>query len=130
MSQRPVTVEGKAAVTQKSNHKAVAPVDVCLTPVGPNLVPVPYVNVAPSSHLKSGSATVRVGGAAVMLADSKLRPSTGNEAGAGGGIKSKVTCGPAEPLQTSLWVRIEGAHVVRQGDVIFQNGKNTLGTVQ
>jgi uncharacterized Zn-binding protein involved in type VI secretion len=130
MSRPRVTVEGKLAVTQNSNHKAVAPLDVCLTPVGPNLAPMPYVNMAPSSHLKGGSATVRIGGARVMLAGSQLRPSTGNEAGVGGGIKSKVTRGPAEPVQTSLWVRIEGAHVVRQGDVVFQNGKNTLGTMQ
>ena len=130
MSQHHVTIEGKLAVTKKSNHRAVAPVDVCLTPVGPNLVPVPYVNVAPSSHLKGGSTTVRIGGAPVMLADSQLRPSTGNEAGVGGGIKSKMTRGPAQPLQTSLWVRIEGAHVARTGDITLQNGKNTLGTLR
>lgn len=125
-----VKVEGAAAVTASSNHRATAPVDICLTPVGPNMVPLPYVNVAPSSHLRNGSETVRIGGGAVMLQDSQLRPSSGNEAGLGGGVRSKITRGPVDPLQTSFFVRVEGAHVVRSGDLVYQNGKNTLGTIK
>lgn len=130
MSAPTARIEGKCPVTETSGHQGVAPVDVCLTPVGPNLVPIPYVNRAQAKELRHGSTTVRIDGAQVMLAGSQLRPSTGNEAGTGGGIASRVTRGPCEALQTSMCVRIEGAHVVRAGDVTLQNGKNAMGSIR
>lgn len=130
MSKPTTRIENRCPVTRSSGHVAVAPVDICLTPVGPNLVPMPYVNRAQAKELRHGSMAVRINGAPVMLAGSQLRPSTGNELGTGGGVASRVTRGPTEALQTSLCVRIEGAHVAREGDVTLQNGKNALGRLR
>jgi hypothetical protein len=123
-----VTIEGSAPVTKKSGHRAIAPGDVCQTPM-PNgaIVPVPYVNVAQSSSLRGGSHSVTIGGASVLLGDAELAHSRGNELGTRGGVRSGKTRGPAQPLQTSLHVTIEGQRVVRGGDAILQNGRNALG---
>ncbi len=130
MTANKVFVEKKPAVTQKSGHEALATADVCLTPVGAGMVPMPYPNRAPASALQHGSTHVRMGGSSVMLKGSQLRPSSGNEAGTGGGILSRITRGPAEVLQASMCVTIEGAHVARAGDITWHNGKNTIGTLK
>lgn len=130
MSAPTTRVEGRAPVTQNGGARAVAPVDLCLTPVGPGpMAPVPYVNVAQASALQGGSTQVTIGGSAVMLADSTLRRSSGNEPGLGGGVRSKMQRGPAQALQHSLVVTIEGQGVVRVGDITLQNGKNVPGTL-
>lgn len=130
MSRTHVNIEGKRPVTKTSGSKAIAPVDLCLTPVGTTMVPIPYVNTAPSSHLLGGSATTKIGGASVMLADSRLEPSSGNELGTGGGVFSKVTRGPAHALQTSLTVTIEGEGVARESDVCTNNNRNAVGSLR
>ena len=121
-------VDGRVPVTQTGGALAVAPVDLCLTPLGPGpMVPVPYVNIAPAHALQGGSVGVTLAGASVMLADSILRYSYGNEAGVGGGVRSGMQRGPARAVQHSMVVTMEGQGVVRVGDVTLQNGDNAIG---
>ena len=131
MSAPSARVDGRVPVTKTGGARAVAPVDLCLTPVGPGpMVPVPYVNVAKADALQGGSESVTLGGASVMLADSTLRRSCGNEPGVGGGIRSKTQRGPAQALQHSMVVTLEGQGVVRVGDVTLQNSKNAIGALK
>jgi uncharacterized Zn-binding protein involved in type VI secretion len=124
-----VTLEGRTPIRQNGGAQAVAQKDVCLTPSSTGWESVNYVNVALASALQNGSTTVTIGGAPVMLEHSTLFPSTGDEAGTGGGVISKTTCGQTEAISTTSTVSIEGQGVVRNGDVTMQNNKNATGTL-
>lgn len=122
-----VMIENKRPVTRGSKHTATAMADICLTPQGAALIPIPYVNKAHSRDLKEGSRKVRINGASVMLKKSHLARSSGNELGRAGGIKSKTTQGSARAVQTSRLVQIEGDSVVLGGAVSLQNNDNAVG---
>src|SRR5262245_22331608 len=91
-----------------------APPDVCKTPTPGGPVPIPYVNVAMTSDLTSGTTTVEIEGNSVGLKSSNLATSTGDEGGtAGGGIMSNTFKGKMTWISSSLDVKFEGTEVVR-----------------
>lgn len=104
-----------------SGGKGVAFPDACLTPPAPQ--PVPYPNKIAASDLINGSKTVKIQGEPTALKDqSKIKTSTGDEAGnAGGGVITHTTKGQAVATFWSITVKIEGLNVVRHGDPAGQN---------
>src|SRR5690242_18545936 len=63
--------------------------DVCLTPLGPIMVPVPYQIVAHLDQASMPSHNVKFAGEPALLVEqSMVMKVEGNEAGVGGGIKS------------------------------------------
>ncbi len=116
-----VSVEQRTVVHATSNGVATAFPDVCKTPspVGP--VPVPYPNIAQSKDTAQGSQTVKADGNPIMLQGSSFAISTGDEAGAVGGMCSNMIKGKAEFVNFSFVVKVEGKCVPRLGDLMLQN---------
>lgn len=103
--------------------------DPCRTP--PNNVPVPYTVVARLDGSLSVSPDVTYGGAPVVLADqSSIAKVTGDEAGAGGGVKSGCSAGEVRFLAGDASVTVNGKPVVRDKDPVSMNQGNTTGRVQ
>lgn len=108
---------------KNSLFKAVSLVpNVCKTPMGPNLVPVPYPIIADLSDSVEVAKTVRFNGDAVfLLSDSLVTQVTGNEAGTGGGMRSGVNKGKVRATAGSKSFRVEKKYVVRHGDECDMN---------
>ncbi len=81
--------------------------DVCKTPAGPAVVPVPYPNVAqlnqanPVSNLGGKALLVGPAGDPVLLKDGLVPNSTGDEAGTLLGVKSQSISGACKFVQAS-----------------------------
>lgn len=99
--------------------------DVCNTPAGPNMVPVPYPNIGQLGEAQGVSTNVKVGGHMVILKESKIPTTSGDEAGTGG---PKIK-GPVEFTRSSNSVKINGKYVVRMTDTTTQNDGNAVGIV-
>ncbi|MBU2894391.1 DUF4150 domain-containing protein [Colwellia sp. D2M02] len=119
-----VLINGRTAVHADSGG-VLQTIDVCLTPVGNAVVPIPYANVAQSSDAASTASSVKINGNPACNLGSNFSQSTGDEAGTRKGIISGVTQGKAEFLIGSADVFIEGVCAVRQGDLMISNSKNT-----
>lgn len=120
-----VGANGQSVVTKKSGGKVMTGPDVCKTPIGSSLVPIPYPNISQSSDLAKGSKSVQVNGAPVCLKGSSFRKSSGDQAGTSGGVISGKTGAQADPLTYSFDVKIEGKNVVRNFDSFQSNARNT-----
>ncbi|WP_133510457.1 DUF4150 domain-containing protein [Candidatus Thiosymbion oneisti] len=105
---------------------ATAP-DVCKTPAPGGPVPIPYPNIALSKQLRKGTKTVKVdGGNPVAVKGSYFAPSTGDEPGTAGGVKSGTFKGKATWLSFSPDVKMEGKPVCRLTDKMLMNDGNTV----
>lgn len=125
MSSNDTLVNSRSPVTKVSSGTTIKFPDVCKTPVGNAIVPIPYPNVSKSDDLAKGSKTVKVNGAPACLSSSEIATSTGDEAGSAKGIASGTTKGKAFPVNYSFDVKIEGKSVVRNGDPFIGNNRNT-----
>lgn len=97
--------------------------DVCKTPMGSAIPPVPYPVTAELKSATGVTRSVRVNGEPVVVFDKSLVPSTkGDAAGAAKGIKSNTVGGRCYPLEKSSTVRAEGKLVVRHDDKFWMNG--------
>lgn len=114
-------VNGQTIVHKDSGGIVITSPDVCMTPVGNSIVPVPYVNTANSADTSNGSKTVTVDSNPIMLKDSCFSVSCGNEAGTAGGISSGVTKGKAMFVSASFDVLVEGKPVCRRLDPMVSN---------
>ena len=101
--------------------------DVCKTPVGPAVVPIPYPNIGKSSDTSNGPKSVTTDGKMPMVKGAKYSTSTGDEAGVAKGIISSSTKGECEFMMYSFDVKFEGKNVCRLGDPLFHNKKNIMG---
>jgi hypothetical protein len=99
------------------------PPDVCKTPMGSSMVPVPYPITSELSAAFGTADSVRLNGhVAVVFKRSKTPSSKGDAPGSGTGIKSGTVGKQCEPLDKSSSVRAEGCWVVRHGDTFWMNG--------
>ena len=96
--------------------------DVCKTPAPSGAVPIPYVNVALSINLSQGSTTVKIMGFPVALEGSSISLSSGDEAGAAGGVISGKNMGKQSWATASPTVKFDGEGVIRFTDVAGHNG--------
>ena len=108
-------------MVHKDSGGVVVTTDVCKTPVGSTVVPIPYVNVARSEDTESGSKTVKVDGNPIMLKGSYFGKSYGDEAGTAGGVGSGVIRGKAKFVNYSFDVFGEGRPVCRRLDPMVSN---------
>ncbi len=124
MAKNTVGANGQSIVTKKSKGKVTCFPNVCKTPVGSGVVPIPYPSMAKSRDLKKGSKSVKIDGAPVCLKDSYFSKSIGDEAGTAKGMTGEQG-GTAEPVTYSPNVTIEGKPLVRALDLFTSNDKNT-----
>jgi hypothetical protein len=78
-----------------------------------------------SSDTDQGSKKVKCDGNPVCLQNSNFKMSTGDEAGAPGGVVSGKIKGKAEFVNFSFDVQFEGKNVARALDLMLHNDKNT-----
>lgn len=124
-----VSVNNRTVVHKDSGGKSIAFPDVCLTQVGPAVVPIPYPNMAQSSDLGNGARSVFADGHPMGHEKSVFTTSTGDEAGGHKGVASGTNKGKAEFVSFSFDVNVEGKGVVRAFDQMIHNNKNTPPTV-
>lgn len=122
-----VFANGMGISHKGSGAKSIVAPDVCKTPAGPSVVPIPYTNMAQSADLVQGSKTVKINGQSVAIKGCSYGISTGDEPGSAGGVVSGKTKGKAEFVSYSFDVKIEGKNVCRNGDLMTHNDKNTMG---
>lgn len=129
-----INANGLSIVHKGSGGEANATLpDVCLTTVGPSVVPIPYGNNAKSADLVDGTTTVSAdGGNSIALKGSKFAKSTGDAGGDKKGVSSGTIEAEAEFISASPNVFIEGKGVARLSDQMTMNKANTmcLGGVQ
>ncbi len=120
-------VNARGIAHQGSGGKSPVFPDVCKTPAGPSIVPIPYPNIGKASDASGGPDSVLIDGKMPMVKGAKYSTSTGDEAGTVGGIISGKTKGACEFMLYSFDVKFEGKHVCRLGDSLFHNDKNAMG---
>lgn len=125
---------GFPIATKKSGMICFAFPDICNTPAGNTTVPVPYPNIGQLADATGVSddqskGKVEVGGHPVILKDSEIPRTTGDEAGSAGGVTFGVTQGNVTFTQGSSTVKIYGQPVIRMFDPTQQNDRNATGQV-
>jgi hypothetical protein len=120
-----VAANKRTLVHAGSGGMSVAFPDVCLTPVGPAIVPIPYPNIARSATASKGATRTTADGKPVLIASSIFASSNGDEPGVKGGVVSQVTRGQADMITKSGDVIVEGKGVIRAFDLCLHNKKNT-----
>lgn len=103
--------------------------DVCKTPVGPVVVPIPYPNIAMSAtHIPAVfNVCFGPGMAENLMTEGTL--SNGDEAGVLGGLVSSLFMGPDKYILGSLKVMVGTAFAARMTSLVGMNGMpfNTMG---
>lgn len=98
--------------------------DVCLTPVGNSVVPIPYAISHAMDQSEQCSENVFLNDKAVFLHGlSFVDKVKGNEAGSKGGVVSGVNGKVSHSLQKSTNVYVNGHLIVRTGDRVHMNTK-------
>jgi len=101
--------------------------DVCKTPVGSSMVPIPYSITAKQADDANTVATVRFTKKRAHNMASLVTKCTGDAPGTGTGIKSGTVGSICHPKSHSNNVRIKGEWAIRDGDTWYMNNKNTVG---
>ncbi|TBN12835.1 DUF4150 domain-containing protein [Agrobacterium cavarae] len=101
--------------------------DVCLTPVGSSVVPIPYPVVDFCGHDKNYTPSVRFTGKRAMVMRSCTTHVHGDAPGVRKGVKSGTVESICEPIGYADQVRAEGSHVIRHLDRFYMNNRNTEG---
>jgi hypothetical protein len=108
----------------KKGGMAFAMPDVCKTSVGPSVVPIPYPNIAQLSGADRTVDKVLIENKEVVVEDSKIPSSSGDEAGTLKGVTSSTTRGEARFKQYSSKVYAKGKKIVHHTATTSHNGSN------
>jgi hypothetical protein len=101
--------------------------DVCLTPVGSSVVPIPYPVVDYCGHDRDYTPSVRFTGKKAMVMRSCTTHVHGDKPGTRKGVKSSTVEDICEPIGHADDLRAEGSHVIRHLDRFWMNKRNTQG---
>ena len=107
------------------------PTDVCKTPAGTAVVPVPYPNMGMLQQAIATPVNIFVMKKFPVTIASTIPMTTGDEAGVAGGVVSGVVKGPAKFTMGSATVLLNGQPAVRLTSTTVHNGAspNTVGMV-
>ena len=95
--------------------------DVCLTPVGNAVVPIPYMIISDLAwSVKTASSTTFTDQEAFTMA-SRTDRVTGDEPGKNGGIKSGVNLGYCRPISKKTSVFVEGRELIQNDNLYDMN---------
>lgn len=101
--------------------------DVCKTPVGSSLPPVPYSITAKQADDANTVSSVRFTQKRAHNMASLVTKCTGDQPGTGTGVKSGTVGSVCHPKGHSASVRIRGKWAIRNTDEWYMNNKNTIG---
>ena len=98
--------------------------DVCLTPAGPAVVPVPYPNMAMGMTANPAMACKKIYLSCMPAHNlmTQVPLSMGDNAGVGMGVASGMVMGPSKHLMGSFKVIYEGSPVTKMTSPTGQNG--------
>jgi hypothetical protein len=122
-----VTANSRGVSHKGSSGKSLVFPDVCLTPIGNAVVPIPYPNLGQSMDTSKGAKSVKTDGKMPMVKGAKYSKSSGDEPGVRKGIKSGTIKDVCEFMMYSFDVKLEGKNACRLGDPLWHNKKNILG---
>ncbi|MEL7092185.1 MAG: DUF4150 domain-containing protein [Pseudomonadota bacterium] len=103
--------------------------DVCLTPVGNAIVPIPYMIISQLSWAETTAPSTILTGQEAFTMASRTNKVTGDEPGTKGGVKSGVNKGYCRPISKKTNVFVEGRELI-QNDNLYDmncNGPNGPG---
>ncbi|MEO1362786.1 MAG: DUF4150 domain-containing protein [Pseudomonadota bacterium] len=101
--------------------------DVCKTPAGSAVIPVPYVIISKSSDLAKGTTkTFADGGNSIAHRPSVHSRCTGDEPGTLKGVISSTNIHQSHWITFSPTVYAEGKNVCRLTDKMFMNNRNCI----
>ena len=104
--------------------------DICKTPVGNSVVPIPYNITGEFKDAQAVSKDVKTHSEPVFLHDKSFIPSVkGDERGTLGGIKSGTFMKRVESLQFSPTKGSNGTHTIQESRLVWMNDRNTMGRV-
>ena len=101
--------------------------DVCKTPVGSSVVPIPYSITAVQGDDANTVASVRMTGKRAHNMASLITKCSGDEPGTALGVKSGTVGSVCHPKSHSNNVRIRGEWAIRHDDQWWMNNRNTVG---
>lgn len=101
--------------------------DICLTPGGGGMVPVPYTIWCRQADAANLANSVRLTDDRSHAVASLVLHCYGDEPGTGGGVKSGTTGAECTPKTWSQTVRAENRNMVRHLDEWWMNHRNTYG---
>jgi len=101
--------------------------DVCLTPAGPALVPVPYPNIAMGPTAIPSQTTVMIMAMPAHNLSTTTPLTNGDNAGVGMGVASGMIMGPSRHLTGSFSVLFGGVPATRLTSMSLQNSTNAPG---
>ena len=102
--------------------------DVCRTPNGPAMPPIPYsVWAKQNDSAAATAAPERQTGMTSHTSASLITVTHGDAPGVGGGVKSRTVGSICQPKTWSKTVRFEGKNAVRHDDEWWMNRKNCHG---
>jgi hypothetical protein len=98
--------------------------DVCLTPMGNSIPPIPYPNIAQGATANPSTAVqkVLISGAPAHTLQTIIPASSGDESGVCGGVMSGSIMGPSRHLMGATNVLIGGSPATKMTDQTGQNG--------
>lgn len=104
--------------------------DVCKTPAGTAVVPVPYIIIARSSTLSKGTKKVKAdGGNSIAHRPSVHARCNGDEPGTLKGVISNTNMHQSHWITFSPTVYAEGKNISRLSDKMFMNNRNCISGV-
>lgn len=101
--------------------------DVCLTPAGPAVVPIPYPNIAMGPMGVPAAYTILFGGAPAHNLSTMVPMTNGDNAGVAMGVASGTVMGPSRHLTAAFTVLVGGMPATRLTSMSLQNGTNCPG---
>ena len=101
--------------------------DVCITPVGPVPVPIPYPNIATGMMGVPVTYNVLMGGTPTHNMMTIIPLTNGDNAGVAIGVASGTVMGPSRALTGAFTVLVGGAPVTRMTSMNLQNSTNCPG---
>jgi hypothetical protein len=101
--------------------------DVCLTPAGPAMVPIPYPNIAMGPTAIPNQEVVVILAMPAHNLGTVTPLTNGDNAGVGEGVASGMVMGPSRHLTGSFTVLFEGMPATRLTSMSLQNSTNAPG---
>ena len=101
--------------------------DVCLTPVGPAVVPIPYPNMAMSPMGVPAAYNVLFMAAPAHNLSTVVPLTNGDNAGVATGVASGTVMGPSRHLTGAFSVLVGGMPATRLTSMSLQNSTNCPG---
>ncbi|WP_426171409.1 RHS repeat-associated core domain-containing protein [Pseudoduganella sp. R-34] len=104
--------------------------DICKTPVGNSVVPIPYTITGEFKDAKDVSRSVKTQSAPVFLHNKSVIPSVkGDERGTLGGVKSGTYLKTVESKDYSSTKGANGTQTIQESRIVWMNNRNTIGRI-